>query len=262
MNFGEKLFTLRKKEGLSQEGLAEKLNTSRQAVSKWENGQGFPETEKILKIGNIFNVSMDYLLKDSVKEERVEDVGYYVSREMADGFLLNEEKLMKNTTLGMIMCAFAYIIYLIFKDRLEICILLVGVMVAIGVLLIFKGAMLEDNYKKIKQQHLIFDEETLKNLKERYGNLKKKLFVPIVGISTLVIGIIIFLITGKILELESINYKILATLFISIGLYVFINYATKLEAYEILVENDKHINKLSNKILRKAKKDLNKILEE
>ena len=67
MTFGEKLFKLRKENGLSQEALAEKLNTSRQAISKWENGQGFPETEKLLLIGNIFEVSIDYLLKHANK---------------------------------------------------------------------------------------------------------------------------------------------------------------------------------------------------
>lgn len=261
MNFGEKLFTLRKKEGLSQEALAEKLNTSRQAISKWENGQGFPETEKILKIGNIFNVSMDYLLKDSVEEEKKEEVGYYVSREMADGFLLNEEKLIKNITLGLMMFALAYIGYLIFKDRLQLCILFIGIIGAIGMGLIFKGAMLEDNYKKIKQQQLVFDDDTLKSLRERYEDLKKKSFIQIFGLSILIVGMIILLITGKILELEGINYKILATFCIAIGGYIFVNCAVKIEAYEILVENDKYINNLSNKIMRKAKKNLNKILE-
>jgi transcriptional regulator with XRE-family HTH domain len=60
MTFGEKLFKLRKEKGLSQEALAEKVNTSRQAISKWENGQGFPETEKLLLLGNIFEVSIDF----------------------------------------------------------------------------------------------------------------------------------------------------------------------------------------------------------
>ena len=46
MTFGEKMYKLRKAQGLSQEALAEKLNTSRQAVSKWENNNGYPETEK------------------------------------------------------------------------------------------------------------------------------------------------------------------------------------------------------------------------
>lgn len=48
MTFGEKLFQLRKARGLSQEELAGKLNTSRQAISKWENNNGYPETEKII----------------------------------------------------------------------------------------------------------------------------------------------------------------------------------------------------------------------
>ena len=63
MTFGEKLFKLRKEKGLSQEQLAEQMNTTRQAVSKWENDQGFPETEKLMMLGNIFSVSIDYLLK-------------------------------------------------------------------------------------------------------------------------------------------------------------------------------------------------------
>ncbi|MDZ5038386.1 helix-turn-helix domain-containing protein, partial [Clostridium perfringens] len=48
MNFGEKLFKLRKEKGLSQEAVAEQVGTTRQAISKWENGQGFPETEKLM----------------------------------------------------------------------------------------------------------------------------------------------------------------------------------------------------------------------
>lgn len=86
---------MRKEKGLSQEALAEKVNTTRQAISKWENGQGFPETEKLLMIGNIFEVSIDYLLKDSVEPHRDNKEGYYVSREMADGFLLQERKVSK-----------------------------------------------------------------------------------------------------------------------------------------------------------------------
>ena len=49
MNFGEKLFKLRKEKGLSQEALADQLGTTRQAVSKWENNQGYPETEKTVE---------------------------------------------------------------------------------------------------------------------------------------------------------------------------------------------------------------------
>ena len=59
MTFGEKLYKLRKAQGFSQEALAEKLHTSRQAVSKWENDNGYPETEKIILISKLFQISLD-----------------------------------------------------------------------------------------------------------------------------------------------------------------------------------------------------------
>ena len=65
MTFGEKRFKLRKEKGFSQEALAEKLNTTRQAISKWENNQGYPETEKLLMLSNIFELSVDDLLKEN-----------------------------------------------------------------------------------------------------------------------------------------------------------------------------------------------------
>ena len=64
MALPEKLYTLRKKSGLSQEQLAEALNVSRQAISKWEGGSTMPESDKLLALSNYFGVSLDYLLKD------------------------------------------------------------------------------------------------------------------------------------------------------------------------------------------------------
>lgn len=64
MTFGQKLFQLRKSHGFSQEELADKLNTSRQAVSKWENNNGYPETEKIIMISKLFEVNLEELLMD------------------------------------------------------------------------------------------------------------------------------------------------------------------------------------------------------
>lgn len=69
----EKLYQLRKNSGLSQEQLAEQLNVSRQAISKWESGTAVPESEKLIIISNYFGVSVDYLLKD--EEEQVKPVG-------------------------------------------------------------------------------------------------------------------------------------------------------------------------------------------
>lgn len=68
MSFGEKLTQLRKEKGMSQEDLANSLNVSRQAVSKWESNNSYPETDKIVAICKFFNVSMDEII--GLKEGR------------------------------------------------------------------------------------------------------------------------------------------------------------------------------------------------
>lgn len=60
----EKIYTLRRKRGLSQEQLAEIIGVSRQAISKWEGGLSVPESEKLIAISEYFNVTLDYLLKE------------------------------------------------------------------------------------------------------------------------------------------------------------------------------------------------------
>lgn len=69
MILADKIIKERKKLGLSQEELAEKMNVSRQAVSKWEGNQSVPEIEKILQLSRLFGVTTDYLLKDEIENE-------------------------------------------------------------------------------------------------------------------------------------------------------------------------------------------------
>ena len=64
MTFNEKLLSLRRKSGFSQEELAEKLNVSRQAVSRWEMGETMPDAKNLLELSDIFGVSIDSLLRD------------------------------------------------------------------------------------------------------------------------------------------------------------------------------------------------------
>ena len=64
MNFAEKLKTLRKQKGISQEQLAEKIYVSRQAITKWESGNGIPDIENLLAISSLFNESLDSLLSE------------------------------------------------------------------------------------------------------------------------------------------------------------------------------------------------------
>ena len=69
MNLNQKITQLRNDNNWSQEELAEKLNVSRQSVSKWESGQSKPDLDKIVVLSNIFDVSTDYLLKDNNEKE-------------------------------------------------------------------------------------------------------------------------------------------------------------------------------------------------
>ena len=65
MKFCDKLQKIRKENNITQEGLADKLNVSRQAVSKWESGTAYPDTEKLIQISKIFNTSLDELINDN-----------------------------------------------------------------------------------------------------------------------------------------------------------------------------------------------------
>ena len=70
MTLGEKILELRRRNGMSQDVLAEQLEVSRQAVSKWERDEAVPETDKIIRIAQLFSVSTDYLLMDTQEPAR------------------------------------------------------------------------------------------------------------------------------------------------------------------------------------------------
>ena len=77
MSFRKNLEYLRKSKKLSQEELANKLNISRQSVSKWESGAAYPETEKILAICKIFDCTLDELMNQNIQEEHLEEKRTY-----------------------------------------------------------------------------------------------------------------------------------------------------------------------------------------
>ena len=69
MILADKIIYLRKKAGWSQEELAEKMEVSRQSISKWEGALSVPDMNRILKLSELFDVSTDYLLRDEMEEE-------------------------------------------------------------------------------------------------------------------------------------------------------------------------------------------------
>ena len=68
MSFAENLKKIRKEKGFSQEELAEIMNVSRQAVSKWEQGIGYPEVEKLLLLSSKLNISLDSLMSEEIAQ--------------------------------------------------------------------------------------------------------------------------------------------------------------------------------------------------
>lgn len=75
MTFGDKLRDQRRKLNYTQEQLADILDVSRQSISKWESNIAYPETDKIIKMGKLFECSIDYLLNDEITEESGKDAG-------------------------------------------------------------------------------------------------------------------------------------------------------------------------------------------
>ncbi len=99
MSFGENLQAIRKKNQLSQEELAEMLGVSRQAVSKWELGEGYPEVDKLLVLSGKLNVSLDSLLaeektKTDSGESKPSDTIRIISPH--EGVIMNVSKVMRS----------------------------------------------------------------------------------------------------------------------------------------------------------------------
>lgn len=144
MTFGEKLFKLRKDKGFSQEALAEQLNTTRQAISKWENNQGYPETDKLLMLSNIFEVSVDSLLKENAEQTISTEKGFYVSRESAEGFLSFHRKTTMRAAMRVAIMILAGIPYYLFANNQTLSITFACVVLIIAAIsLIFIACILE-----------------------------------------------------------------------------------------------------------------------
>ena len=109
MIFADKLVSLRKQAGWSQEDLAQKLNVSRQSVSKWEGAQSVPEIDKLLQISGLFGVTLDYLLKDDLGQpeytnEPESDALRKVTLSQATDFLEKKQTAAPKTALATALC--------------------------------------------------------------------------------------------------------------------------------------------------------------
>lgn len=127
MILADKIIDLRKKEGWSQEQLAERVGVSRQSISKWESAQSIPDMNKLLVLAQIFNVSTDYLLKDEMEiEEQAPEKKHELSVSVETGeeltpvtmedaveFLARNEKGAYKVALGVMMCVFSPVVLIL-----------------------------------------------------------------------------------------------------------------------------------------------------
>lgn len=109
MILADKIIKLRKKNGWSQEELADKMNVSRQAVSKWESAQTIPDLGKVLQLGTLFGVTTDYLLKDEIEDEEFTDDSLdttvkRVTMEEANIFLEQRKRASWQIALATFLC--------------------------------------------------------------------------------------------------------------------------------------------------------------
>ena len=124
MILADKIIALRKKAGMSQEQLAERLGVSRQSVSKWEGSQSMPDMDKAVKLADLFGVSLDSLIRDDLDvEDGVEapsvstdaatsdadDAPISVSFDEANAFIDATARAASRVAFGVCLCILAFV---------------------------------------------------------------------------------------------------------------------------------------------------------
>lgn len=169
MNFGIKLQTLRKEKRMSQEALAEQLGVSRQAVSKWETGEGYPETDTIITISTLFNVTLDYLMKDGGEEGTtvlIDEDSVILSTPELEDYINFTKKLglVIATAVAAIITAVSLIV--LFEDStMALAAMMLIIALAIGSIIIV--GLMSSKYEYLNKKHIILKRNDLEALKEK-----------------------------------------------------------------------------------------------
>ena len=126
MILADKIMELRKKNGWSQEELAEKIGVSRQSVSKWESAQAVPDLNKILVLSEVFGVTTDYLLKDEMVEEEyletqqdISEEVRHITMEQANEFIRLKQMTAPRIAIGVAMCILSPIMLIVLLGAAE-----------------------------------------------------------------------------------------------------------------------------------------------
>lgn len=184
--FGDNLQYYRKRDGLTQEALAEKLDVSRQTVSKWESGAAFAEMEKILQICELFDCDLDTLLRQSADENDIQDDVCHRAQ---------MQSYRTGITAAIVCCILAcavreLIVGLWLSDVIANgCF---GVMAIIGVLLFIVKGMQQHHYRKV---HPVIQDFYTEKEKEAFA---QRFPVRIAtGVGTILVGGVVFVLLAE-----------------------------------------------------------------
>ncbi len=252
MNFGENLQNLRKMSHISQEELAEKLNVSRQAISKWESNDCYPETEKLIKICEIFNCSMDTIIKGRVQKKNETTKTSYEK-------IMN--KFSKGIALGvfLILLGTTFLLGIISRSTDEkniitgVIILLIFVLFTIPIFII-RGLEIETFKRKNPLLENFYTSEEI----DKYDKVFSKALV--ISISIIILGVIVFmaLYGFKIFNGNVIMQVSILMIFITISTPILVYHGIQKDKYDIekhnkannyIKENEELLGKISGVIM-------------
>lgn len=225
MNFGENLQTLRKIKNYSQEDLADKLQVSRQAVSKWESGTGFPETEKLISICDLFDCSMDELVKGKISIDSNSE------KEEYDSFI---NKFGKNISIAIMLILIGTILLLTIigfnenNNMFGIVVLLIFVVFSVPIFIV-NGLEMENFKSKHPKLSNFYSEEEI----DKYN--KKFAIMLASSVSIILIGVVVFmmLIALKIFSEDSIFPVSILMCFITVAVPLIVNAGIQKDKYDI-----------------------------
>lgn len=231
--FSNNIINLRKKNKMSQEDLAEKLEISRQAISKWESGSGFPEMEKLIQISKLFKCSID----DLINKEIIFD---NLSKDKIDKQFHN---FALSISIGVVLIILGASLFVLFPKNEALNIILFMLIIAISVGLFIYSGMKHDNF--IKNNNInIYTEEEKKLFHDKYP------ITIVLGVVIIILGLI-YVISLEYLPISEALTKRLYGLFlwfISISLIIFIYYGIIYSKYEDLKKEIEKENNIQSRL--------------
>lgn len=199
MAFSDNLQFFRGREGITQEQLAERLNVSRQSVSKWESGSSFPEMDTLLRLCDMYQVSLDILLRGSAEETFVSDTARY------DAFMNSYIRRITYSVGGIIagVAAMTALTALGVNELVSISLFLM--IVTAAVVTMVASGMQEELFRK--RNPVIRDFYTVE---EKDAFQRKMIWLVAGGIGAILLGVVLMILIFAIVP-EREPYESLAT---------------------------------------------------